>query len=84
MNKILGILNMEPAYVHVLGIEDFRPVSASSIFGRYRVVDFMLSNLTNSGINEIHVHIKNSPRSIIEHIQRTNYNINTLNEFCFA
>lgn len=77
MSKVLGILNMEPAYVNVKGIEDYRPISAASIFGRYRVVDFMLSNLTNSGISDIHVHIKNRPRSLVEHIHRTNYNINS-------
>ena len=79
MAKIIGILNMEPSYVKVQGIEDYRPISAASIFGRYRVADFMLSNFTNSGINNVHVHIKNRPRSIVEHIHRTNYNINTKN-----
>ncbi len=79
MTRVLGILNMEPSYVNVQGIEDYRPISAASIFGRYRVADFMLSNFTNSGINNIHVHIKNRPRSIIEHINRTNYNINSKN-----
>ena len=79
MSKIIGILNMEPSYVNVQGIEDYRPISAASAFGRYRVADFMLSNFTNSGISNIHVHIKNRPRSIIEHIHRTNYNINTKN-----
>ena len=53
MSKVLGILNFEPSYVHVKGLEDFRPISATSILGRYRVLDFMLSNFTNSGIDSI-------------------------------
>ena len=77
MSKVLGILNFEPSYVNVTGLEDFRPISATSIFGRYRVIDFMLSNFTNSGIDNIKVHIKNRPRSIVEHISRTSYNINS-------
>lgn len=77
MSKVLGILNFEPSYVHVKGIEDFRPISAASILGRYRVIDFMLSNFTNSGIDSIKVYIKNRPRSIVEHITRTSYNINS-------
>lgn len=76
-NKILGVLNMEPAYVDVEGIEDYRPISAASILGRYRVADFMLSNFTNSGIDNIKVHLKNRPRSLVEHVSRTNYNINS-------
>ena len=77
MSKILGLLNFEPSYVNVTGIEDFRPISAASILGRYRVSDFMLSNFTNSGIDSIKVFIKKQPRSMVEHIQKTNYNINS-------
>lgn len=77
MSKILGLLNFEPSYVNVTGLEDFRPISATSILGRYRVSDFMLSNFTNSGIDSIKVYLKKQPRSMVEHIQRTNYNINS-------
>ena len=77
MSKVLGILNFEPSYVHVRGLEDFRPISATSILGRYRVIDFMLSNFTNSGIEAIKVFIKNRPRSTVEHISRTSYNLNS-------
>lgn len=77
MAKVLGIVNIEPSYVKVEGIEDYRPISASSILGRYRVMDFVLSNFTNSGIYNVEVQVKNRPRSTIEHIKNTNYNINT-------
>ena len=75
--RALGIINIEPSYVHVEGIEDYRPISATSFMGRYRIIDFILSNLTNSGVNNIEVQVKNRPRSTIQHIQRTDYNINT-------
>lgn len=77
MAKALGIINIEPYYVRVEGIEDHRPISASSVLGRYRVIDFMLSNFTNSGINNIDIQVKNRPRSTIQHVTHTNYNINT-------
>ena len=81
MNKMAirasGIINFEPKYVNVAGFEDYRPISATSIYGRYRVIDFMLSNMTNSGIEAVDVQVKNRPRSITEHINRTNYNINS-------
>ena len=47
MNKILGIINLESSNVHVEGIDDYRPASAASFLGRYRVLDFMISNMTN-------------------------------------
>ena len=76
-NKVLGILNFEPSYVHVEGIEDYRTVSSASILGRYRVIDFALSNFVNSGISTIDVFIKNRPRTLIEHVNGTNYGINS-------
>ena len=32
--RALGIINIEPSYVHVEGIEDYRPISATSFMGR--------------------------------------------------
>ncbi len=77
MNKLLGIVNLEPANVHVEGVDDYRPISATSFLGRYRVLDFMISNMTNSHIDNIQIYIKNRPRSTIGHILGTNYNINS-------
>ncbi len=74
--KALGILNFEPYSINVRGIEEYRPISAASFLGRYRVLDFMISNFTNSGINNLKVFIKNRPRSTVEHVHSTNYNIN--------
>lgn len=77
MAKLLGIVNIESATVRVEGVDDYRPASAASFLGRYRVLDFTLSNMTNSHINNIKLYIKNRPRSIVEHVQGTSYNINT-------
>jgi len=77
MRKILGLIASEPSYVDVSGIQDYRPVSCAPIFGRYRVIDFMLSNLTNSGIDNINVYIKERARAMFHHITGTSYNINS-------
>ena len=77
MSKVVGILNFEPSYVNVRGLEDFRPISATSILGRYRIIDFMLSNFTNSNVDAIKVFIKNRPRSTVEHVTHTSYNLNS-------
>lgn len=76
MTKVLGIVNFESPYVKMSGVGDYRTISAASILGRYRVIDFMMSNFSNSGIKNIKLFIKNRPRSVVEHIQSTNYNIN--------
>lgn len=76
MNNVLGIVNFESPYIKLDGIGDHRTISATSILGRYRVIDFTMSNFSNSGIKNIKLFIKNRPRSVVEHIQATNYNIN--------
>ena len=39
--------------------------------GRYRIVDFVLSNLINSGIHSIYLLVQYKSQSLIEHIQRS-------------
>ena len=54
MYEALGIVNFENSDVTVGGLTDYRPVSALSFLGRFRMIDFVLSNMTNSGIQNIH------------------------------
>lgn len=78
MANILGIVNFENDDVIVEGLSEFRTIPAISFLGRYRVIDFVLSNLVNSKINQIKVLTKEKPRSLIEHIGGgTQYNINS-------
>lgn len=78
MANALGIISYNDYTVHVQGMQKFRPIAAFSFVGRYRMVDFPLSNMTNSGINHIQVYINGNPRSLIEHIGRgRQYNINS-------
>jgi glucose-1-phosphate adenylyltransferase len=39
--------------------------------GRYRIIDFVLSNLVNSGIRAIYVLTQYKAQSLVEHVQRT-------------
>lgn len=77
MCDVLGIVTFENDTVNVRGLMDYRPAPAISVVGRYRLIDFVLSNFTNSGIDEIQVYIKNRPRSVIGHLNRTNFNLNS-------
>ena len=78
MCNAFGIVNFEGPDVYVKGMQDYRPVSAFSFLGRYRLVDFPLSNMSNSGVNHIKVFVNNNPRSLIEHLGTgRHYNINS-------
>ncbi len=78
MAKAFGIVNTSGNHIWVEGMQDFRPIGAFSFLGRYRIVDFPLSNLSNSGIDRIQVYAGANPRSLIEHVgSGRHYNINS-------
>ena len=59
-------------------MQDYRPIGAFSFLGRFRVIDFPISNFSNSGINNIQVYIAKKPRSLVAHIGTgRHYNINS-------
>lgn len=78
MAKAYGIVTMAQSHVHIDGMMDFRPISAFSFLGRYRIIDFPLSSLSNSDIENIHVYVSQNPRSLAEHLGSGRvYNINS-------
>lgn len=78
MNKALGIVSFSRSHIHVEGLQDYRPIGAFSFLGRYRVIDFPLSNMSNSGIEYIQIYANKQPRSLVEHVGTgRHYNINS-------
>ena len=78
MSNILGIVSPENDTVIVEGLMDYRPIPAISFLGRYRLIDFAISNFSNSHIDHIKVFVKNQPRSLIEQLgSGRHYGINS-------
>ena len=78
MAKAFGIITAASNRYDIEGLQEYRPVSAFSFAGRYRLVDFPISNMSNSGIDRIQVYISGNPRSLVEHLGTgRNYNINS-------
>ena len=50
MYKAFGIVSSSGRNIYVDGMQDYRPIGAFSFLGRYRVIDFPISNMTNSNI----------------------------------
>ena len=55
--------------LHPLTAEHAKP--ALPLAAGYRIIDFVLSNLVNSGIAPIHVLVQYKPQSLVEHIRTT-------------
>ena len=78
MAKALGIVSFAGNHVRVDGLRAFRPAAAFSFLGRYRIIDFPISNMSNSGIDHVQVYIRRQPRSLTEHLgSGRHYNINS-------
>ena len=78
MARALGIVSFSENHIWVEGMETYRSIGAFSFLGRYRVIDFPISNMSNSGIDRIQVYIRRKPRSLVEHLGTgRHYNINS-------
>lgn len=78
MYDAFGIINSSGRHVWVEGLQEYRPISAFSFLGRYRVVDFPISNMSNSNIDRIQLYIRRKPRSLVRHVGTgRHYNINS-------
>lgn len=78
MANAFGVVSFGGSNVHVEGMQKYRAIGAISFLGRYRLVDFPLSNMTNSGIDNIQLYVKKHPRSIVAHVGTgRHYNINS-------
>lgn len=65
-NKVLGILNLYDS-PSLGGLTRSRTLGSTSFLGRFALMDFTLSNFTNSEIDEINVLVKDSFRSVAKH-----------------
>lgn len=66
--KLLGVID---ATTYHKGLEDLmlhRSLAAVPFAGRYRLIDFILSNMVNSGINSVAIFPKYQYRSLMDHL----------------
>ena len=57
MAKAFGIVSFAGNHVRVDGLRAYRPAGAFSFLGRYRIIDFPISNMSNSNIDHVQVYI---------------------------
>ena len=69
MNSILGIINLNEDENRIKELTYNRPIAAIPFAGRYRIIDFTISNMVNSGINHVFIFTRDKYRSITDHIQ---------------
>lgn len=68
MKNCLGIINLDEDQSRMDGLVMHRTLAAIPLASRYRVIDFVLSNMSNSGIEAIGIFTENKSRSLIQHL----------------
>lgn len=69
MNNFLGIINLDEDERNMGELVKKRNLAAVPIAARYRIIDFVLSNMTNSGIETIDIFVKNNSRALVDHLK---------------
>jgi len=69
VNNCVGIINLDENESRMGELVRNRSLAAIPIAARYRIVDFVLSNMTNSGIECIGIFAKNKSRALMDHLK---------------
>ena len=73
MRDVIALVNLHNSS-ELKPLTNSRPLASTTFLGRFTFIDFALSNLTNSGIDNIGILVKNHSRSIFKHLgSGTNY-----------
>ena len=65
--KVVGFLNLYDS-PNLGALTEKRTLASTSFLGRFALMDFALSNFTNSGIDEINIMVKDNFRSVAKHV----------------
>ncbi len=68
MKNVLGIIMAFDKCDEMSHLTEHRTLAATPFGGRYRVVDFMLSSMVNSGITNVGVVMRDKYQSLIDHL----------------
>lgn len=69
MKNVVGLLDLQEKNSHIRRLTTKRPIATLPFAGRYRLIDFALSSMVNSGITRIGIMLPEQSRSILDHIR---------------
>lgn len=68
METAVGLITTNYSVKHPSALTKSRPAASVPFLGRYRLVDFALSNMVNAGINTVGVIMPFNYRSVVDHL----------------
>ncbi|KRM31077.1 ADP-glucose pyrophosphorylase [Agrilactobacillus composti DSM 18527 = JCM 14202] len=68
-NNVSAIIDLNEPSDALLPLTQFRPVGTLPFAGRYRLIDFPLSAISNAGIRDVGMFMPRSARSVQDHVR---------------
>jgi glucose-1-phosphate adenylyltransferase len=68
MKNVMGVINLVNEPDDLEELTYFRNLASVPFGGRYRLIDFVLSNMVNSGIDNVAVFTQHKYRSLMDHL----------------
>lgn len=68
MRELMGIINLECERDRLNELTYFRCGAAVPFAGRYRIIDFVMSNMMHAGIQDIAIFVRQKYRSLMDHL----------------
>lgn len=69
MSELMGIINLNETEEILGDLNRSRPLAAIPFAGRYRLIDFVLSSMVNSGVSNVGIFIQHKYRSLMDHLR---------------
>lgn len=69
MNYVLGLIDLHEDNSLIKVLTKTRPVASIPFVGRYRLIDFPLSSMVNSGVVSVGVMLQDKASSILDHLK---------------
>ncbi|RLL41301.1 glucose-1-phosphate adenylyltransferase subunit GlgD [Oceanobacillus piezotolerans] len=68
MNTMMGLINLEHEHHIFNELTYFRNSASLPFAGRYRLIDFTLTNMVNSNVREVAIFARSKYRSLLDHL----------------
>ena len=80
----MAIFNLGENENDIRSLTTNRPIASIPFASRYRVIDFMLSNMVNSGIKNVGIFTQSNSRSLVDHVGTGKpWDLNRINDGLF-
>ena len=69
VKSVMGLVNLQKKDTLIKELTENRPIASIPFAGRYRIIDFALSSMVNSGIGNVGILLPEKSRSVLDHLR---------------